>query len=107
MTQRQPGTRLMQAMHQRTRAAAVLTLAAAMLVVAAGGVFATAVDTGGTPAAAATQPATRPRPAAERVDPPPPRTRAEVEAVLGKDFARAGGDKDRKDPRPLRVLLVA
>lgn len=56
-------------------------------------------------AGAADPPATRPttRPAAEQIDRPPPRTRAEVGAVLGK----AAAEPITAQPRPLHVVLVA
>lgn len=92
-------------MRQRMLTAAALILATAIMVIAAGVVSGMAADAGPTPTGPATNPTTRPttRPQ-ERVEPPPPRTRAEVEALLGNDFAKAGGEKG---PRPLRVLLVA
>src|SRR4051812_39295709 len=49
----------------------------------------------------------RAKPAADKIEPPPARTRAEVEAVLGKDAGRAPTAEQARSLRPLHVVLVA
>jgi hypothetical protein len=43
----------------------------------------------------------------ERIEPPPPRTRTEVEAVLGKDAGKLPAAEQAKGLRPLHIVLVA
>jgi hypothetical protein len=47
------------------------------------------------------------KPATEKIERPPPRTRAEVEAVLGKDAGKPPAAQESKDLRPLHLVLVA